>query len=118
MDVRAAMDALADLIRDGVDRPVSCDPRNIAPPCVLVTLPQLLPEAVLCGPHKYAHKVLVIGLPGAYAELGPLADLLGQTLAVLEDGPGWLLADPVAYEDTPQGGEPSMAYQITTEAYA
>lgn len=118
MDIRASMDALADLIRDGVDRPVSCDPRNIAPPCVLVCPPKLTPDATLCGTRKLSHTVLVIGLPGAYAEIDPLSRLLDQTLTALEDGPGWTFADLVAYESTPQGAEPAMAYQITTEVLA
>ncbi|MFI6688908.1 hypothetical protein [Streptomyces sp. NPDC050485] len=117
--VTDAMERLADRIRAQVDRPVTTDPRNVVAPCVLIAPPQLTPDGVQCGGYKAKHQVLVIGLPGARAELDPLAELLDQVLTVLDDGPGWTLAELVSYEplSDPSHIEPSMAYQVTVEEY-
>ncbi|CAM5600566.1 hypothetical protein GCM10010329_50160 [Streptomyces spiroverticillatus] len=115
-----AMEHLADRIRAGVDRPVTTDPRNVVAPCVLVPPPMLTPGGVACGGHKYRWRILVVGTPGARAELDPLGRLLDDVLEVLEDeGPGWTLAELVAFEPYDAGAtEPSMAYQVEIEEYA
>ncbi|MDG4860138.1 hypothetical protein P8605_18610 [Streptomyces sp. T-3] len=114
------MEDLAELIRSQINRPVTTDPRNIAAPCVLVSPPQLQPEGTHCGTHLYTFKVLVVGLPGARAEFDPLDALTTEVLAALETGPGWTLAQLVAFEPLADAAsiEPSMAYEITVEEYA
>jgi hypothetical protein len=118
--ITAAMDQLADLIRDGVDRPVTCDPTRVAnAPCVLIEPPELDVRGTYCGTYQLRFRVLVIGLPGARAALDPLAQLVQQTLHVLENGPGWTTAEPVGYVPATDAGmaEPSQAYRITVEEY-
>ncbi|MFI5861202.1 hypothetical protein [Streptomyces sp. NPDC051546] len=109
------MQALADALAPVVGRPVTCDPRNLAPPCVLIEPPRLSPASVLCGDTTARYSVLVVGLPGAFAELGPLAALLDEVLFALDtEGLPWLLAEPVAYYPLASSAsvEPSQAYRI------
>ncbi|MFE3071775.1 hypothetical protein [Streptomyces sp. NPDC059247] len=109
------MEALAALIRPGVDRPVTTDPRNLAVPCVLVEPPRLAPADTLCGDTRARYSVLVVGLPGARAELEPLAVLLAAVLTALDAASlPWLLAEPVAYYPlaAAQSVEPSQAYRV------
>lgn len=120
--------AMADL-RDRVaftlgpgSRPVTTDPTaTAATPCVLVELPQIDPAGTLCGDVTYRHTLLVIGQPGAWAELQPLADLLHAVLVALDAlGIGWTLAEPVAYTPLVQDGQadPSLSYRITVEEFS
>lgn len=121
MLITAAMDALADQLSEHTDRPCVADPSRVAAtPCVLVEPPVLEPDGVLCGKTMHRFTVLVIGLPGARAELAPLADLLEQTLGGLEElGYGWTLAEPVGYVPLMDSAsaEPCQAYRITVEEY-
>lgn len=103
-------------------RSVHVDPTRVADtPCVLIELPQMTPNATLCGGWKWQHTVLVIGQPGAWAELGPLSALLEQLLTALDDlGIGWSLAEPVAYTPLVQAGmgDPCISYRITIEEFS
>ncbi|MFE7133397.1 hypothetical protein ACFVIM_21325 [Streptomyces sp. NPDC057638] len=117
--ITAGMDALAQRLALRVDRPVTTDPTTVAAtPCVLIEPPTLEPPALLCGAYIHRYTVLVIGLPGARAELDPLADLLAQTIEALDDlDLMWVLAEPVAYvplQDA-SAAEPCQAYRITVE---
>ncbi|MFJ9433686.1 hypothetical protein ACIRQY_29090 [Streptomyces sp. NPDC101490] len=109
------METLAAFIRPGVDRPVTTDPRNITPPCVLIEPPRLTPGTTLCADTDARYSVLVVGLPGAWAELGALARLLADTLRALDAASlPWLLAEPISYYPlaAAQSVEPSQAYRI------
>lgn len=110
------MDQLVEFLAETVPRPVSGDPRNVSPPCVLVTPPRLDSQGTLCAPRTHTLTVLVIGTPGARAELGPLAELLDATLDRLDEGPGWTTAEFAAY-DPPGSQESHMCYRITVEEY-
>ncbi|MFJ2869823.1 hypothetical protein [Streptomyces sp. NPDC087298] len=117
--ITAAMDALADRLADHTERPVTTDPSRVsATPCVLVEPPQVEPTGTLCGAQLYRFTVLCIGLPGARAELAPLADLLEEITGALDDlGIGWTLAEPVAYVPLQDAAaaDPCQAYRITVE---
>lgn len=119
MKVSEAMENLAGRLRPHLSRPVVTDPtRTAATPCVLVELPQLEPNGTLCGERLWRHVLLVIGIPGARAEMDPLAELLDDVLVALDDiGIGWTLAEPVAYTPLVQDGtaDPSLAYRLTLE---
>lgn len=114
MSIIAKMTELAERIRANTTRPVTTDPRNVAnTPCVLIEPPVLDPSvATACG-FIYRFSVLVIGLPGARAELTPLDALLDQVLAVVD----WTLAEPVGYVPlaAPGQAEPNQAYRVTVE---
>ncbi|MFE6404780.1 hypothetical protein [Streptomyces alboflavus] len=120
MWITAAMDALAGRLADHTDRPVTTDPtRTSNTPCVLVEPPTVEPATgTLCGQYLYRYNVLCIGLPGARAELGPLAELLEDVTAGLDDiGVGWTLAEPVAYVpvNPAEAADPCQAYRIVVE---
>ncbi|MCF2529372.1 hypothetical protein [Yinghuangia soli] len=115
------MTDMREFLAPATDRPVVVDPRNLVPPCVLVPPPNMQPSGgTMCAPRTAVHRLLVLGLPGAWAEFGPLSELLDDILGRLEDGPGWVSADLIAYEPfvDPASGEPSMAYEIRVEEYA
>lgn len=123
--VTAAMADLRDRLAYALgpgSRPVTVDPTATAQsPCVLIEVPQLEPSGTLCGAITYRHTVLVIGQPGAWAELEPLSDLLLLVLEALEEtGIPWTLAEPVSYVPLVQDGQadPCMAYRITIEEFS
>lgn len=123
--VTAAMADLRDRIAFQLGagaRPVTTDPTKTAnTPCVLVEVPQLEPGGTLCGEVTFRHTVIVIGQPGAWAELQPLADLLYAVLQALDElGIGWTLAEPVSYVPLVQDGQadPAMSYRITIEEFS
>lgn len=103
-------------------RPVVVDPTSTAAsPCVLVEVPQIEPSGTLCGDVTYRHTLIVIGQPGAWAELHPLAHLLQAVLTALDElGIGWTLAEPISYVPLVQDGsaDPCMSYRITVEEFS
>lgn len=125
ISVGTAMKDLRDRLAFGLGpggRPVTVDPTATAQsPCVLVEVPQMEPAGTLCGAITYRHTILVIGQPGAWAELQPLSDLVHQVLTVLEEtGIPWTLAEPVSYVPLVQDGQadPCMSYRITIEEFS
>jgi hypothetical protein len=125
ISVSAAMADLRDRIAFQLGpgaRPVVVDPtRTASTPCVLVEVPQLEPSGTLCGDVTFRHTLLVIGQPGAWAELQPLSDLLYAVLNALDElGIGWTLAEPVTYVPLVQDGQadPCMSYRITVEEFS
>lgn len=115
IDAAAAMEGVKAELAPLIDRPVETDPRNMGNlPAVLIEPPELAAEqSVLCGVVTYQFNLLVVGLPGARSELGPLSDLLGQVLEVVR----WKTAVPVSY--TPltqaQSADPCQAYLVTVD---
>ena len=108
------MEELAQMLRDGgLTRPVTTDPRNLTPPCVLVEPPDMSPGGVLCSGVQFTFRVLVLGLPGARAELKALARLLDEVIEAL--GGRYDLAEPVSYVplQSTAAAEPIQAYRIT-----
>jgi len=110
-----SMQTLADAIQARTERPVTTDPRAMtALPAVLVEPPTLdMTTATACG-VIYRYGVLVVGLPGARTEFGPLSDLMEQVLPALD---GWTIAEPVGYVPLAYAGdaEPCQAYRVTVE---
>lgn len=125
ISIQTAMTALRDRLAYELGpgaRPVLVDPTKTAStPCVLIETPQIEPAGTLCGEVTYRHSVLVIGQPGAWAELAPLSELTLAVLAALDEmSVGWTLAEPVAYVPLVQDGQadPCMSYRITVEEYS
>lgn len=108
------MEEQAEHIRAYTNRPVVTDPKNVSnTPCVLIEPPQFEPEGgTLCGGVVARWQVLVIGLPGTRASLGPLSNLLSEVF----DAVGvWITAEPVAYVPLVESGQadPCQAYRVT-----
>lgn len=103
-------------------RPVVVDPtRTAATPCVLVEVPQIEPAGTLCGDVTYRHTLIVIGQPGAWAEIQTLSTLVQAVLTALDElSIGWTLAEPVSYVPLVQDGsaDPCMSYRITVEEFS
>lgn len=125
ISITEAMAALAGRLRTQLGpagRPVITDPTaTAATPCVLVETPQIEPSGTLCGDVTFRHTLIVIGQPGAWAELAPLSRLLYDVLTAIEElGIGWTLAEPVSYVPLMQDGaaDPCMSYRITLEEFS
>lgn len=124
ISITDAMENMAQVLRTELGagaRPVVTDPgRTSSTPCVLIEVPQIEPTGTLCGEVTFRHTVLVIGQPGAWAELKPLSDLLYAVLTAIEEiGIGWTLAEPIAYVPLVQDGsaDPCVSYRITLEEF-
>lgn len=106
------MEAVAEDLAAVLDRPVTTDPRNLVPPCVLVEPPTLLADpGVLCGGLTYRGRLLVIGIPGTWASLAGLDELLAAVLGGLGE---WVSATPTGYVPHNAAGEaePAPAYEV------
>ncbi|MEV3852738.1 hypothetical protein AB0J38_00170 [Streptomyces sp. NPDC050095] len=115
-NIRSAMEDLARRIEPLTDRPVTTDPRNTTvTPCVLVDVPSLdyTAAATACAVQA-SFPVLVIGTPGAGAEVDALSRLLNEVLA---GDLGVTRCDPITYEptNTAQSADPCLAYRVTVE---
>jgi hypothetical protein len=125
LDLAARMTAIADFLAGHTERPVTCDPRNVVPPCVLVEPPLVEPstEETLCGAEalKLTYSVHVIGLPGAWAEFAPLSELVGEIVAACDAAEGFVWTQGAFGGYLPLSGpgglqaEPSLAYTLTIE---
>ncbi|MBS2533861.1 hypothetical protein KGQ20_13895 [Catenulispora sp. NF23] len=124
VDIAARMEAIRDELEQFTKRPVTCDPRNVVPPCVLVEPPLVEPsgEALLCGDEslRLTYSVHVIGLPGAWAEFRPLSELMAEMLVAC-DAADFVWTQGAFGGYLPLNGpggqqsEPSMAYTLTIE---
>lgn len=121
MRIDEAMAQLAADLQPHISRLVTHDPtRAAAAPCVIVELPVLDGRAVLCGDYLAELPVIVVGQPGAAAELGPLAVLLEETLNALATiGVVPSRVEPIQYVPLAESNtaDPCMSYRITTERY-
>lgn len=118
MDLPGAINAMVARIMAATDRPVLRDPRHTGnAPCVLVEPPRVYPEGTQCGTLLARWVIVVIGIPGGFTELGPLAHLVDQVLGALDEY--WTACEPVVYYPltVPAGGDPSQAFKITAETY-
>jgi hypothetical protein len=126
LDVAERMSAIRDYLDAATERPVTCDPRNVVPPCVLVEPPLIEPNPdgeTLCGAEalRLTYSVHVIGLPGAWAEFAPLSALMGEIVAACDAAEGFVWTQGAFGGYLPLNGpgglqaEPSMAYTLTLE---
>lgn len=123
MGISASMSAVAALLADDerVKRPVTCDPRNLVWPGVLVEPPRLdTTTATGCGIRAVIN-VYAVGVPGAWAEFQPLAELADAVVDVIRDADSisLLSADFVSFQLPPDmsAAESSVAYQIQCEVF-
>lgn len=121
MTITEAMEDVAGKLRPHVSRQVTTDPTRTAnTPCVLVEVPTVEASGTLCGEYLFTHTLIVIGMQGARAELGPLSALLDEVLIAIDEiGWGWTRAEPVTYVPLQDGSnaDPCQAYRLTIERF-
>lgn len=122
INVKEHMDRLAAELDERVSRPVTADPTKTAnTPCVLIELPRVESTGTLCGEYMLTHTVMVIGQPGAHAELAPLSRLLAEVLDAFDtiQSFGVTLSEPVTYFPLvqPDTTDPCMSYKLTVEEF-